>query len=92
MEKTRKTEAEIINGYIEQYEVLRLMYRYACQYVHEHNVDNKEHLLSRFQMYFSKKKRKLDNKCRKKLSKSLLGVVTEYRPDLVDNEKNGNTN
>lgn len=91
-QKLKKTESEIINRYMEQYEVLRLMYRYACRYAHEHKVDNKEHLLSRFETYFSKKKRKLDNKCRKKFDKTLLGIILENRPDLLEEEKTKDVN
>lgn len=61
-----------------------MLYRYACRYVCEHNMDNKEHLLSRFEIYFGNGKRKLDNKCRKKYGKTLLGIILEKRPDLLE--------
>lgn len=92
MEKFNKTDDEIINSYIEQYEVLRLMFKYACNYVHEHDVNNKERVLNTFVAYFSKRKRKIDNKCRKKFDTSLLGIILEHRPDLLENNESNSEN
>ena len=84
MDKAKKTELEMKIKYIEQYETLRIMYKYACRYIHEQDMEDKEQQLNKIEAYFSKQKRKIDNKCRKKLEMTLLGVILEVRPDLLE--------
>lgn len=82
--KAKKTEYEIINDYIEQYIALKNMYKYSCQYIHKNDVPNKEYVLRDIKKYFSKQKKKIDNKCRKKFDNTLLGLILEHRPELVE--------
>lgn len=89
---TNKTEFETKIDYIESYETLRNMFKWACKYVRENELENKEQLLMKFSKFFSKQKRKLDCKCRRKFNTSLLGIVLELRPDLVEDDENDNVN
>lgn len=88
----KKTEFEVKIAYIESYETLRNMFKCACRYVRENELENKEQWLMKFSKYFTKQKRKLDCKCKRKFNTSLLGIVLELRPDLVEDDENGHVN
>lgn len=80
----KKNIYEKLEEILDDYIALKNMYKYACRYVNENEVPEKENVLRGMQKYFSKRKRKLDNKCRKLYGKSLLGVILEFRPHLLD--------
>lgn len=71
---------------IERYETLRNMFRCSCNYVKEKEPNNKEQLLMQFSKYFSVQKRLLDEECMSTFEVSLLSVILELRPDLLDDE------
>ena len=84
MNVCKKNIYEKLGEILDDYIALKNMYKYACRYVNENEVSEKRNVLRGMQKYFSKKKRKLDNKCRKLYGKSLLGVILELRLHLMD--------